>query len=57
MERLTLISRAFSLSVIIYVATYFLIILQWPHTVLSIFMSGCFLYLLSTRSALGIIPG
>jgi len=50
MERLTLISQALSLSVIFYVITYFLITLQWPHTLLSIFMSTYFLYLFSTRS-------
>ena len=50
MERLTLISQALSLSVIFYVVTYFLITLQWPHTLLSINISIYFLYLIITRS-------
>jgi hypothetical protein len=47
MEKLALISQAVSLSVIFYVVTYFLIIWQWPVTLLSIFLSTYFLYLFS----------
>jgi len=45
MEKLTLVSLAVNLSVIIYVVTYFLITWQWPETLLSIFVSIFFLYL------------
>ena len=50
MEKLTLISLAVSLSVIFYVVTYFLITWQWPQTILSVFMSTCFLFLFSRGS-------
>jgi hypothetical protein len=45
MEKVALISQAISLSVIFYVVTYFLVTWQWPHTLLSIFVSTSFLYL------------
>jgi hypothetical protein len=44
MERLSLISRALSLSVTFHVVTYFLITLQWPHTLLSSVLSLFLLY-------------
>ena len=44
MEKFVLISQAANLSVIFYVVTYFLITWCWPATLLSIFMSTCFLY-------------
>jgi divalent metal cation (Fe/Co/Zn/Cd) transporter len=50
MEKFVLISQAVSLSVIVYVVTYFLITWHWPETLLSIFVSTCFLYLLCRRS-------
>jgi hypothetical protein len=45
MEKLVLISRAVSLSVIFYVVTYFLITWYWPETLLSIFLVTFFLCL------------
>ena len=50
MEKLTLISLAVSLSVIVYVVTYFLITWQWPQTILSVFMSTYFLIMISKGS-------
>jgi hypothetical protein len=44
MEKFVLISQAVSLSVIFYVVTYFLITWQWPHTLLSIFLSVILLH-------------
>jgi len=52
MEKLTLISLAVSLSVIFYVVTYFLITWQWPQTILSVFMSTCFLIMISNGSVM-----
>jgi hypothetical protein len=46
MEKLVLVSLAVSLSVIFYVVTYFLIAWQWPQTLLSIFLTAFFLYLI-----------
>jgi hypothetical protein len=50
MEKLTLISQAVSMSVIFYVVIYFLIMLQWPETLLSIFVSAFFLYIFCGES-------
>jgi hypothetical protein len=45
-EKLALVSQTVSLSVTFYVVTYFLITLQWLETLLPIFVSTCFLYLI-----------
>jgi hypothetical protein len=51
MEKLVLISQAVSLSVIFYVVTYFLVTWQWPQTLLSMFLSTFFIYLLFVNEA------
>jgi len=50
MEKLVLISQAVSRGVIFYIVIYFLITWHWPETLLSVFMSTCFLFLFSRGS-------
>jgi hypothetical protein len=56
MGKLILISQAVSLSVIFYVVVYFLIIWQWPETLLSVFVCTFILYFLIRERAYAVDP-